>query len=106
MGGFVCGVGLSRPSVYPYFAARDDLLIELITRHPRAWTERARKGVSGRGTLSDQIVETVLYTAAPARRDPLTRHVIDPDGTSLGRRMIASGTTKMYRAEMWDPVLD
>ena len=28
-------VGLSRPSVYRYFADRDDLLIELITRHSR-----------------------------------------------------------------------
>jgi len=29
-------VGLSRPNVYRYFADRDDLLIELITRHARA----------------------------------------------------------------------
>jgi AcrR family transcriptional regulator len=101
-----CEVGLSRPSVYRYFADRDDLLIELITRHARALLARARKSVSRHTSLSDQIVETVIYTAEHARRDPLTRHVIDPDGTSLGRRMIASGTTEMMRAEMWDPVLD
>jgi AcrR family transcriptional regulator len=101
-----CEVGLSRPSVYRYFADRDDLLIELITRHARALLDRARKSVSRQSSLPDQIVETVLYTAEHARRDPLTRHVIDPDGTSLGRRMIASGTTEMMRTEMWDPVLD
>jgi AcrR family transcriptional regulator len=101
-----CEVGLSRPSVYRYFADRDDLLIELITRHGRALHARARKSVSRQGSLPDQIVETVLYTADHGRRDPLTRHVIEPDGTSLGRRMIASGTTEMLRAEMWDPVLD
>jgi AcrR family transcriptional regulator len=101
-----CEVGLSRPSVYRYFADRDDLLIELITRHARALLERTRKSVSRQSSLPDQIVETVLYTAEHARRDPLTRHVIDPDGTSLGRRMNASGTTEMMRAEMWDPVLD
>jgi AcrR family transcriptional regulator len=99
-------VGLSRPSVYRYFADRDDLLIELIVRHARALLDRARKSVSRRSSLPDQIVETVLYTADHGRRDPLTRHVIDPDGTSLGKRMIASGTTEMIRAEMWDPVLD
>ncbi len=99
-------VGLSRPSVYRYFADRDDLLIELITRHARALLDRARKSIARRTSLPDQIVETVLYTAEHARRDPLTRHVIDPDATSLGRRMIASGTTEMMRAEMWDPVLD
>ncbi len=99
-------VGLSRPSVYRYFADRDDLLIELIVRHARALLDRARKSIARQSSLPDQIVETVLYTADHGRRDPLTRHVIDPDGTSLGKRMIASGTTETIRAEMWDPVLD
>jgi AcrR family transcriptional regulator len=101
-----CEVGLTRPNVYRYFADRDDLLIELITRHARALVARARKPISRQGSLADQIVETVLYTADHGRRDPLTRHVIDPDATSLGKRMIASGTTEMCRAEMWDPLLD
>jgi AcrR family transcriptional regulator len=101
-----CEVGLSRPSVYRYFADRDDLLIELITRHARALLDRARKSIARQSGLPDQIVESVLYTAEHARRDPLTRHIIEPDATSLGRRMIASGTTEMMRAEMWDPVLD
>jgi AcrR family transcriptional regulator len=101
-----CEVGLSRPSVYRYFADRDDLLIELITRHARALVVRARKSISRQGSLADQIVETVLYTAEHARRDALTRHVLDPDGTSLGKRMVASGASQRCRAEMWDPVLD
>jgi AcrR family transcriptional regulator len=99
-------VGLTRPNVYRYFADRDDLLIELITRHARALVGRARKPISRQGSLADQIVEKILYTADHGRRDPLTRHVIDPDGTSLGKRMVASGTTEMCRAEMWDPILD
>src|SRR6201993_5110657 len=101
-----CEVGVSRPSVYRYFADRDDLLIELITRHARSLLDGARKSIARQSGLPDQIVESILYTAEHARRDPLTRHVIDPDATSLGRRMIASGTTEMMRAEMWDPVLD
>jgi len=101
-----CEVGLSRPSVYRYFADRDDLLIELITRHARALLDRARKSISRQGGVADQIVESVLYIAEHGRRDPLTRHVIDPDGTSLGKRMVALGTREMMRAEMWDPVLD
>src|SRR5246127_1366057 len=77
-------LGLSRPNVYRYFADRDDLLIELITRHARALRNRAHKSISRRNSLTDQIVETVLYTADHACRDHLTRHVIEPDGTSLG----------------------
>jgi AcrR family transcriptional regulator len=99
-------VGLSRPNVYRYFADRDDLLIDLITRHARTLLVLVRKSTSRQSTLPDRLIETVLYTAEYARRDPLTRHCIDPDGTSLGRRMIASGTTEMVRAEMWDPILD
>jgi AcrR family transcriptional regulator len=99
-------VGLSRPSVYRYFADRDDLLIELITRHSRALVDRAHKVISRQSSFPDQIVESLLYIADHGRRDPLTRYVIDPDGTSLGRRMIASGTSEMTRAELWDPFLD
>ena len=99
-------VGLSRPSVYRYFADRDDLLIELITRHARAINDLAHKSMSRQSSLPDQIVEGLLYIADHGRRDPLTRHVIDPDGTNLGRRMIASGTSEMIRAELWDPFLD
>jgi AcrR family transcriptional regulator len=99
-------VGLSRPSVYRYFADRDDLLIELITRHARVLIERARKSIARQSSLPDQIVEMVLYTADHARRDPMTRHVLDPDGTSLGKRMVASGVSESCRAEMWDPILD
>jgi AcrR family transcriptional regulator len=97
---------LSRPSVYRYFADRDDLLVELITRHGQALLGRARKSFSRQSRLPDQIVESLLYIADHGRRDPLTRYLIDPDGTSLGQRMMASGTSEMMRAEMWDPLLD
>jgi AcrR family transcriptional regulator len=99
-------VRLSRPSVYRYFADRDDLLIELIARHARALNNRAHKAMSRHSSFPDQIVEGLLYIADHAHRDPLTRHVIDRDGTTLGERMIASGTSQMLRAELWDPCLD
>jgi AcrR family transcriptional regulator len=99
-------VGLSRPSVYRHFADRDDLLIELISRHGRALVDRAHKTISRQGSLADQIVESLLYIADHGRRDPLTRYLIDPDGTTLGRQMIASGASEMLRAELWDSYLD
>ena len=99
-------VGLSRPSVYRYFADRDDLFVELIARHARVLVDRAHKSMSRQSSLPDQIVEGLLYIADHARDDPLTRHLIDPDGTNLGRRMIASGTSEIIRSELWDPFLD
>jgi AcrR family transcriptional regulator len=106
MDDIACEVGLSRPSVYRHFADRDDLLIQLISRHGRALVERARKSIPQQGSLADQIVESLLYIADHGRRDPLTRYVLDPDSTRLGRQMIASGTSDMLRAELWDSYLD
>jgi AcrR family transcriptional regulator len=106
MDDIACEVGLSRPSVYRYFTDRDDLLMELISRRGRALLDRAHKSISRQSSLTDQIVESVLYIADQARRDPITRHSIDPDGTSLGRRMIGSRASEMLRAEWWDPYLD
>src|ERR1700739_1035606 len=54
-------VGLSRPSVYRYFADRDDLLVELISRHGRTLVNRVHKTISRQSCLPDQIVESVLY---------------------------------------------
>jgi AcrR family transcriptional regulator len=99
-------VGLSRPSVYRYFADRDDLLIELNIRHARALINRAHKSMSRQGSLSDRIIEGLLYIADNGRHDPLTRYFMDPDTSSLGRRLISSGTTEMLRAELFDPYLD
>ena len=50
-------VGMSRPGIYRYFANRDDLLVELISRHARALLDRAHKFICGQATLQDQIVE-------------------------------------------------
>ena len=106
MDDIACEIGLSRPSVYRHFADRDDLLIVLISRHGRALVERAGKSIPHQGSLADQIVESLLYIADHGRRDQLTRYVLDPDSTRLGRRMIASGTSDMLRAELWDSYLD
>jgi AcrR family transcriptional regulator len=99
-------VGLSRPSVYRYFADRDDLLVELISRHGRVLVDRVHTTISRQYSVPDQIVESVLYVADHARRDSILRHSIDPGGTSLGRRMIVSGASETLRAQWWDPFLD
>ena len=99
-------VGLSRPSVYRYFADRDDLLVELIARHARVLNERAQKAISRQSSLPDQVIEGVLNIADNARRDPLTRYAIDTDGSSLSQRMRTSGISETIRAEIWDPYLD
>ena len=98
--------GMSRPGVYRYFADRNDLLIDLISLHARVLLDRAHKFIARQNRLPDQVVEGLLYIADQGRRDPLTRHLIEPDGTSLGRRMTDSRTLEILTAELWDPFLD
>jgi AcrR family transcriptional regulator len=99
-------VRLSRPSVYRYFADRDALLIELIARRAGALVNRAQRVMSRQSCFTDQIIEGLLNIADYGRRDPLTRYVIDPDGTILGQEMIASGISETIRAQLFDPYLD
>src|ERR1700739_3701176 len=56
-----CEVGLSRPSIYRYFVDRDDLLIELITRHARALINRTHRATLRQSSLSGQIMHSVLH---------------------------------------------
>jgi AcrR family transcriptional regulator len=99
-------VGMSRPGVYRYFSDRDDLLIELISRHTRTLRERAHKLMSRQTTLQDQIVEGLLFAASEARLDPVTRYVVDPESSGLGRRILESRMAETMSAEYFDPFLD
>jgi AcrR family transcriptional regulator len=98
--------GMSRPGVYRYFTDRDDLMIELITRHSRAMAYGAQKYILRQASLSDQIVEGVAYIADHARQDAVTRYITEPEGARLLRRMSASRTLEMIAKEFWDPILD
>jgi AcrR family transcriptional regulator len=99
-------VNMSRPGVYRYFSDRDDLLIELITRHSRALRDRAHKVMSRQTSLQDQIVEGLLFSANETRLDPVTRYLAGPEGSPLGRRIIESQLSETVCAEIFDPFLD
>jgi AcrR family transcriptional regulator len=99
-------VGMSRPGVYRYFADRDDLLVAIVAQHSRALMDKAHKVIARQDNLADQIVEGLLYLADQGRRGTFTRHMVNPDGTDLGRRMVASHMSETLVAEFWDPVLD
>jgi AcrR family transcriptional regulator len=99
-------VGMSRPGVYRYFSDRDDLLIELVTRHTTALRERAHKLISKHTAIEDQIIEGLLFAASEARLDPVTRYVVDPESSSLGRRILDTRIAETMSAEFFDPFLD
>jgi AcrR family transcriptional regulator len=98
--------GMSRPTVYRYFADRDDLLIALISTHSRSLLERAHRYISKQRGLANQIAEGLLYLADHGRRDPFTRYLVNLDGTDLSRRMATSRANDQLTAEFWDRFLD
>jgi AcrR family transcriptional regulator len=99
-------VGMSRPGIYRYFGDRDDLLIELITRHARTLRDRAHKVMSRQSGLQDQIVEGILFAASESVLDPVMRYIVDAENSGLGQRVIESRNSEMLSAEFFDPFLD
>ena len=93
-------VGMSRPGVYRYFADRDDLLIEFDFTARRVLLDRAHKFIARQIGLPDKAVDGLLYIANQGRRDPLTRRLIEPDGTSLTRRMTDLRTWEILASEL------
>jgi AcrR family transcriptional regulator len=99
-------VGMSRPGVYRYFSDRDDLLIELITRHARMLRDRAHKVMSRQSGLQDQIIEGLLFAASESILDPVLRYIVDPESSGLAQRVIESRNSELLSGEFFDPFLD
>lgn len=98
--------GMSRPTVYRYFADRDELLVALISQHSHALGKRAHQFIERQPSFGDQLVEGLLFIADHGSRDPFTRHLVQLDGSQLSRKMTESRSYDRLTAEFWDPFLD
>jgi len=97
--------GMSRRSVYRYFADRDDLLVALIS----ALRGTARQDAHIHLPPEDSARPSCRRTPLPRRPRPARPahcHLLNLDGTSLARRMTASRTSEILTARFWDPFLD
>lgn len=98
--------GISRPSIYRFFADREELLVALIEDHARALTARTHKFLARQASFEDALVEGLLYLAEHGNRDPFTRFLVAPEESDLGVRIGATDTAATLTAEYWDPLLD
>ncbi|GAA0628869.1 hypothetical protein GCM10009547_35670 [Sporichthya brevicatena] len=98
--------GISRPSVYRYFADREDLLLALLDERSRALTERARKFIDQFPTVEEGLVEGLVYIAEHGHRDEFTRYLASMDDSDFGRRVADTDAFATLTAEFWDPFLD
>jgi AcrR family transcriptional regulator len=98
--------GISRPSIYRYFADREQLLIALTTEHSRALTTKARAFIAKQEDFQSALVEGILYLADHGRRDPFTRFLVSDEGGELGMHIRTDETIVSLTRDFWDPFLD
>jgi len=98
--------GMSRPSVYRYFADREDLLLALLSARTRALTERARRFIAQQPSVEDGLVEGLLYLAEHGHREEFMRFLVSMDDSEFGRRVASTDAFATLAGEFWDPFLD
>jgi AcrR family transcriptional regulator len=98
--------GMSRPSIYRFFADREELLIALIEQQSRALTARTHKFLDRQPSFEDALVEGLIYLAEHGIRDPFTKFLVSPDESEFSSRLGATDAAAELTAEFWDPTLD
>ena len=97
---------MSRPSVYRYFADREELLLALLSEHSRALTEHARRFIAQYPSVEDGLVEGLLYIADHGRRHEFARFLVSMDDSEFGQRVASTDAFATLAGEFWDPFLD
>jgi AcrR family transcriptional regulator len=99
--------GMSRPSIYRFFADRDELLFALTKKHSRALVQKTHRFIARQSTFSDGVVEGLMYLADHGRRDPFTRLLVSPqDDSGFGRRFGLTVDAAELAGEFWYRLFD
>jgi AcrR family transcriptional regulator len=98
--------GISRPSIYRFFADREELLVALTEEHSRALTAKVHKFLARQASFEDALVEGLLYLADHGNRDPFTRFLVASEESDFAMRIGTTDTAAALTGEFWDPILD
>jgi AcrR family transcriptional regulator len=97
--------GISRPSIYRFFADREELLVALTEEHSHMLTAKAHRHLARQTSFEDALVEGLLYLADHGNRDPFTRFLVDPGDQDFAARIGSTHTAVELTAEFWEPLL-
>lgn len=102
MSDIACAAGVSKPTVYNYFASRDELLQSALGRAGRALGERLIEHAQRFPTPADQVVEAVLFCLREIPNEPGlavtsssqldgfgARGALRPTGLAIARHVLA-----------------
>jgi AcrR family transcriptional regulator len=98
--------GVSRATVYRYFADREALVLASVTRRARQNIPRAHAHIATFPALADKLVEGLVYNIDRGRRDPVVQLLVTGDQPGLGARVLGGeGVSHELSHKLWQPVL-
>jgi len=98
--------GVSRATVYRYFADREALLLASVIRRARSDMPRARRHLAQFGTFGEKLVEGLVRNVERGRRDPIVQLLVTSDQPALAARVLGGeGVSHQLSYELWEPVL-
>ncbi len=98
--------GMSRATLYRYFADREALVLASVMRRARADMPRARRHLSQFGTFGEQLVEGLVRNTERGRRDPVIQLLAASDLPDLTARVLGGeGVSHQLSYELWEPVM-
>jgi AcrR family transcriptional regulator len=99
--------GVSRPTVYRHFADRDSLILAVVMRRARALIARAQAYIRRQKTLTDQLVEGLIFLVNTGRKDPFVRLLVSPEHMDLAEQVLGASEAPVdLTYEMWAPILE
>jgi len=75
--------GISRQTVYRYFASKDRLITMLLLREEERLLAGVRAGLDGRKNFEDGLADAILFCLRFARGHPLVERVLATDAATL-----------------------
>jgi AcrR family transcriptional regulator len=96
-------LGVSRPTVYYYFASKDDLILEVVARQVQQILDTTKRRLRGKGL--DRIGQAAYVTVAESRANPYVRLLVDAEFSELTPLFLESERVLDLLRDFWAPLL-
>lgn len=96
-------LGVSRPTVYYYFASKDALILEVVARQVQQILDTTKRRLRGKGL--ERIGQAAYVTVAESRANPYVRLLVDAEFSQLTPLFLESERVLDLLREFWTPLL-
>jgi AcrR family transcriptional regulator len=106
MGDVAKRAGLSRPTLYRYFADRDALSVAVTMRRSERLMVRAERYLARFDDLDAQLLEGLLFLIDHGRQDRIVIELLAGGDSGGAERLVRSETAHRLSRRIWEPVLE